>query len=202
MKQCSALRVALCEFLGNFCCIVRLDIAGNRAIGVFIDTKNRLRVSAASHINAVVNKDTGRVRFIIQVGIHGADNVVAQHLFIVPGNLGNTCRLLIVDIRDILIDSVIAGNDRDIGIRRVQFNNVQNLPARAGCIVENHFALGRRTGNKRVIFFRNYIVVAIRTECRFVVYDIRIRPVCDGGKRSRRSSTYEHNGSYQNSRNA
>ena len=202
MKQCSALRVALCEFLGNFCCIVRLDIAGNRALGVFIDTKNRLRVSAASHINAVVNKDTGRVRFIIQVCIHGADNVVAQLFFIVLGNLGDTCRLLIVDIRNILIDSVIAGNDRDIGIRRIQFNNVQNLPARAGCIVENHFGLGRRTGNKSVIFFRNYIVVAIRTECRVAIYNIRVRPVCDGGKRRHRDGARKYKNENQNSRNA
>ena len=202
MKQCSALRVALCEFLGNFCGIVRLNITGNHALGVLIHAEYRLRASAASHINAVVNENTRCVRLIIQVGIHGADNVVAQHLFIVPGNLGNTGCLLIVDIRDILIDSVIAGNDGNIRIRRIQFNNMKDLSACAGCVIENHFGLSRRTGNENVIFFRNYIVVAVCSKCRFVVYDIRVRPVCDGGKRSRRSSTYEHNGSYQNSRNA
>ena len=190
-----------------------LDIAGDIAICILEYIQNGgggiQHSSAGGHLLtevadalAVIDQHTGGIGAVIQVGVHAADNVVAQIIFIIPGHFGQllvgpVC--LVVRILGQLIDLIVSGNDGYIGVGRVNLNHMKHLSAGAGGIVEHDLGLNRRTGDKDIVLLGNYVVVAVGAEAGSVKDHIVFFPVGDGRQSGTGHQAQDHGKGQQHS---
>ena len=167
-----------------------LDVTGNVTVRILEYVKNGRSVTqsrtASSYIFpcitdpfAIVNKYTGRIRVIIQVRIHTANDIVSERFLVILRHFGKFLVRPIRFVLQVLIDLVIPRDNRNVRIRGVYFNNVKYLTACPVLIVEHHFGLNRSPGYKYVIFLRDYVVVTICTKTSTRKYYIVVFPVRD-----------------------
>ena len=103
--------------------------------------------------------------------------VGSEVVLVILCHIGKLCVRLVCRNRDILIDLVVSGNYGYIGIRRIYLNNVHNLSACSVSIVKYDLGLNCSSGNKNVIFFRDYIVIAVSTKLITIINHIVICPI-------------------------
>ena len=77
----------------------------------------------------VVNKNTGRVGVVVKVSVHTADYVVSEIILVILCHFGKLLMRPVCLILEILIDLIVSGNNGNIGIGGVYFNNMKNLSA-------------------------------------------------------------------------
>ena len=157
-------------------------ITGDIALLVLENIQDGLGALGLMHANvlAVVDQNTGCIGIVVQVGVHTADDVVTEILLVVSSHVGQFLMGpvgLIGRILGDLVDLVITGNDGDIGIGGVNLDDVQNLSAGTGSVVEDDLGLNRSAGNQNVILFRDHIVIAIGAKGGAIINNIRLSPV-------------------------
>ena len=166
---------AFCKILINISLAESLNIARNVAFRILKDIQDggsiTQRSTAGSYVFscitdplAVIDKNTGGIGAVVKVGIHTTDDVVSEGILVILRHFGEFLMRPVSLIFQILIDLVVSGNDGYIGVRRVYLNNVENLSAGTGCVIEYHFGLNSCTGNKYIIFLRDYIIVTVGAE--------------------------------------
>ena len=133
---------------------------------------------------SIVDQNTGRIRIVVKVSIHTADNVVSEVILVILSHFGQFLVRPVSLIFQILIDLIVSRDDGYIGVRRVNLDHMEDLSAITGSIVQHDLGLNSCTGNEDVIFFRDHVVVAIGAEGFAVINYIVIRPVGDGCQRS------------------
>ena len=191
------------QILFNLSLVVCLDIAGDVALCVLEDIQDGgsgiQNCAAGSYILVgiadpltIVDQNTGGVGVVVQVGVHTADDVVAKRIFVVLGHLGQFLVRPVGLIFQILVDLVVAGNDGDIGVRRVNLNDVEDLSAGACSVIQNDLRLNCSAGDKDVILFRDYVVVTVGAKRGAVKDHVVLFPVGDRGKRGHRQNADEH----------
>ena len=201
---------ALLEVLVNVSLIECLNVTGNVTLGIlkYVQDRGGIAQSSAtgSYVFAcvtdpltVVNQNAGRIRAVIQVGIHTTDDVVAESVLVILSHLGEFLVRPVSLILQILVDLVVTGNDGDVRVRRVNLNDMKHLSAGAGSIIEYDLGLNGRAGNQYVILLGDYVVVAVRAKARAFKNHVVVFPVRDGRKRRQRHSAYEHNNRDQQS---
>ena len=179
---------AFFQVLVNISFVECLDIAGDVALSILEDIQDGGGVAQSSTTGsnifaciadpfAVVDQNTGGVRAIIQVGVHTADDVVSEVLLVILGHLGQFLVRPVGLVFQILIDLVVSGNDGYIGVGRVDLDNVEDLSAGAGCVVEHDFGLNGCAGDENVILFGDYVVVAVCAERCAVENNVILFPV-------------------------
>ena len=196
---------AVCNVLLNLGLVVSLNITGNVALCIPEYVEDRgggvQNCAAGCYILmgiadplAVVNKDTRRVGIVVQVGIHTADNIVSEVILVILGHFGQFLMRPVGLILKILVDLIVSGDDGYIGVRRVNLDNVEDLSAGAGCIIEHDFGLNSSAGDEHVIFFGDHVVVAVGAEGFAFINYIVFFPIRDGGKCScRQHADQRHN---------
>ena len=194
---------AICKVLFNVSFAIRLNVAGNIAFCILENIENGrgsiqncttgcyILVCITDPLT-VVNKYTGRVGVVVQVGVHTTDNVVSEVVLVILSHFGEFLMRPVSLIFQILIDLVVSGNDGYIGVGRVYFNNVKNLSTGTCCIVKYDFGLNGSTGNEYVIFFRDYIVVAVCAEAGAFEDYIVFFPIGDRSKCAHRKYAHKH----------
>ena len=194
---------ALLQVLINVSLVVRLDVTGNVALGILENVKDGggcvQNLAAGSHVLvgvtdplAVVNKNTGRIGVVVQVGIHTADDVVAEGVLIILSHLGQLLMRPICLIFQILVDLVVTRNNGNVRVRRVYFNDMKDLSASTGSIVEHDLGLNCRTGNQHVILLGDYVVIAVRAEAGPLKDNVVLFPIRDGRESGQGQRANEH----------
>ena len=153
--------------VGGDAVAVVVQLAGDfSGVGVLDDGEEGLSVvRALGEVHAVVDQEVdGGVGVIGQRGIHGADDVVAQNVLIIPDGLGDACDLPVVDVRKVRVDAVIAGDDGNVGVGGIHLDDVHHLAAIAGGVVDDHLGFSGRAGNQRVLFPGDHVVIVVGAE--------------------------------------
>ena len=186
----------------KFGSIERLNVARNVTFCILKYVKNRRRrciFALNAYILTVIHKNTRRVSIVVKVGIHTANDIVAKVILVILSHLGKFFMRPVSLISEILVDLVVSGNYGYVGVRRVDFNYVNNLSTSAGCVIEHYLRLNSRTGNEYVIFFGDYVVVTVCTEGGAIVNNVRIFPIGNGCESSHRNDADKHNQRKHNS---
>ena len=199
---------AFFQILVEVSSVERLHIAGDVAFGILEniqDGRGRSILALNTDALAVVDQDAGSVGVIVQVGVHTADDVVAEVFLVILCHVGQflvgpVC--FVVGVLRQLVDLMVSGNDGYIGVGRVNFDNVKHLSAGTGCIVEHDLGLNGCAGYEDVIFFRDYVVVAIGAEGCTVKNDIILCPVGDRCQSGQRQNADDHHDCQHKSRYA
>ena len=156
----------------NICFVIGFNITGNISFSIFKYIKNRSsrvkNCTTSSYILmcitnpfTVINKNTRRVAVIVKVGVHTANDVVSKGILVIFCHFGKFFMGPVCLILKILINLVISGNDGNVGVGRVNLDNMKHLSSGTCCIVKYHFRLNSSTRNKNIIFFGNYIIVTV-----------------------------------------
>ena len=148
----------------KFCFVKRLDFAGNVAISIFKYIQyRRCRIkncttgcnvfSKITNALTIVNKNSGRITVVIKVCIHTAYNIVSKIILVILGHFGKFLMRPVRLVIKIFIDLIISGDNRHIRVGRINLDNMKDLSASSGCIIDNHFRFNSSSRNKHVIFF-------------------------------------------------
>ncbi len=189
---------SLCQVLLELGLVECLDVAGDIALpipehiqdgggGIQHGTACGHLLTEVADALAVVDQNAGRIGAVVQVGVHAADDVVAQLVFIISGHLGQllVCPVcFIIRVLGQLINLIVAGDDGNIRVGRVHLDHMEHLSAGAGGVVEHDFRLNRRAGDKDIVLLGNHVVVAVGTEAGSLEYHVLFFPVgngCQGG---------------------
>ena len=127
-------------------------IARNVAIGILEhiqDGTGWAGLALHAEILTVVDQDAGSVGVVVQVGVHTADDVVSEGILVILGHLSQLLMRPVGLVGQILVDLVVAGNDRNIGIGRINLDDVHDLSASTACIIDNDLTLDSCTGYQR-----------------------------------------------------
>ena len=143
-------------------------------------------------ILTVVDQDTGSVGVVVQVGVHTADDVVPEVILIVLSHLGQLLMRPVGLIGQILVDLIVAGNNRNVGVRRIHLDDVEDLSAVACRVVQNDFRFNGSAGDEDVILLGDYVVVTVGTKGLTVVNNVGFFPVRNGCERGKRNDAHEH----------
>ena len=177
-----------------------LNHTGDVSFGILIDAQICLSVlTPHCQVLSVVNKNRGVIRVIAERRVHTGNHVITEIILIILRRVGQQRRYLIVDVGKISVDSVIAGNDRNIGIGRINLNNVQNLSSVVCAVVQNHFGFISSTGHQRVILLGDDVVVTVCAEGCAVIDYVVFFPAFDGRKGCRRKQAERHHKAEQHS---
>ena len=149
-------------------------------------------LSVDQNITVIDEPRIRRVVVISKGGVHTADNVVAELALVLCGHIGHAGGRPVVYIGDVLLDVVISGDDRDVGIGRVALEYVQDLSAGTGRVVENDLGLGSRARNQCPSLVRNDIVVTVGAEGSCAVDS-----VVPCGSRYGAHADYHHQGHHE-----
>ena len=160
VKQSASFKVCV-----QFILIKCLNIAGNIAFCILKYIQNRrsrvqhttIGVNILAKVTnelSIINKNTGRVGAVVKVCVHTADDVVSEFVLVILCHLGQFLMspvCLIFGILSQLIDLIVSGNNGHIRVGWIYFNDVQNLSAGTGGIVEHDLGFNCRAGNEYVI---------------------------------------------------
>ena len=177
MKQCT-----ICEIAVKFSSVESLYITRNVAFSIFKNIKNRAGRSGFTFytkIFTVIYKNARCISIIIKVCVHTTNNVIAKLFFIIFGHFCEFLMRPVSLICKIFVDLIVSRNNRYIRVRRINLDNVDNLSTSTAGIIEYHFRLNSSTWNEYVIFFRDYIVIAVSSECFAIVNNIGFFPIWD-----------------------
>ena len=199
----------LCEILVNISLAERLDITRNITFRILEYIKDGGSVTEHSTFGsyiftcitdplAVVNKHTGRVGVVVQVGVHTANDVVSESVLVILGHFGQFLMRPVSLIFQIFVDLVVSRNDGYIRVRRVDLDNVENLSTGTSSVVKYDFGLNSCAGNQYVILFRDHVVVTVCTKACAIEDHIFLGPIGNRCKCVHRKHTYKHYGNNQN----
>ena len=199
---------AICEIAVKLGLVKRLYITGDVALCILKYVKDRGSIierravgrnilAKITNALSIVYKYTRRVGIVVKVGVHTADNVVSEVILVILCHFGKFLMTPVCFIHGIfckLINLLVSRDDGYIGIGRVNLDNMEDLSAGAGCIIEHDFRLNSSAGDEDVIFFGDYVVVAVGAEACSIINYIVVFPIGDGRQRScRQHADQRHN---------